>query len=70
MPKVFAFEVENNIRNVIREVLKPVIGQNEKVVLNITDLQQMFQELQINLGQLNKKLDSQISLTDQVKDAN
>ena len=58
MPKVFAFEVENNIRNVIREVLKPVIGQNEKLVLNITDLQQMFTELQINLGQLNKKLDS------------
>ncbi len=42
MPKVFAFEVENNIRNVMREVLKPVIGQNEKVVLNVTDLQQLF----------------------------
>ena len=39
MPRVFAFEVENNIRNVMREILKPVISQNEKAILNVTDLQ-------------------------------
>ena len=70
MPKVFAFEVENNIRMVMREILKPVIGQNEKVVLNINDLQALFSELQNSLKELNKKLDNQLSLTDQVKDAN
>ena len=38
MPKVFAFEVENNIRKGLQEILKPMMGQHERVVLNVTDL--------------------------------
>jgi hypothetical protein len=38
IPIVYAFEVENNIRKGLNEILKPMISQHERVVLNITDL--------------------------------
>ena len=57
MPRVFAFEVENNIRKSLNEILKPIINQHERVVLNVTDLQAIFKDVQYNINKLNKKLD-------------
>ncbi len=42
MPEVFAFEVENNIRVIITEIMQPIIlyaiRQHERVVMNVADL--------------------------------
>ena len=38
MPEIFAFEVENNIRVIITEIMQPIIRQHERVVMNVADL--------------------------------
>ena len=38
MPKVFAFEVENNIRSVMAKILKPLMDNYSKVTDNVADL--------------------------------
>lgn len=47
-----------------------MIGQHERVVLNVTDLQSILKDLEYQVNKLNKKLDLQIPLTEQIKDAN
>ena len=46
------------------------MGQHERVVLNVTDLQTILKDLEYQVNKLNKKLDLQIPLTEQIKDAN
>jgi hypothetical protein len=47
-----------------------MMGQHERVVLNVTDLQTILKDLEYQVNKLNKKLDLQIPLTDQIKEAN
>ena len=67
--KVFAFEVENNISKVLQTILKPIVVQHEKAVLNIVDLQSGFTDVLKNLDMVNRKLDSDTKMRDTVADA-
>ena len=66
---MFAFEVENNISKVLQTILKPIVVQHEKAVLNIVDLQSGFTDVLKNLDMVNRKLDSDTKMRDTVADA-
>ena len=57
MPKVFAFEVENNIRRVLAGLLKPVMDNYLKVNTNVADLNACFVEVKDSIGKVNRRLD-------------
>ena len=57
MPEVFAFEVENNIRVIITEIMQPIIRQHERVVMNVADLQTNYDDLAHSISKVNIKLD-------------
>ena len=60
MPKVFAFEVENNIRSSLAKILKPVMDNYSKVTENIADLNSCFQEVTKSVDVVNRKLDKEL----------
>ena len=68
LPKVYAFEVENNIRTVLLEILKPIITQHEKAVTNIAGLMDNYGDLVSGIERVNRKLDTDVVMRDIVKD--
>jgi len=68
MPMVWAFEIENNMRQAVQEVLKPIVQQNEKSAMNVADLQASFEDLLVSLERVNRKLDLEVRLRDLVTD--
>ena len=41
-----------------------MIGQHERVVLNVTDLHTILKDIQYQINKVNRKLDMQIPLTE------
>ena len=69
IPKVFAFEVENNIRGALQSILRPIVAQHEKAVLTIADLQTSFTDVVHQLEKVNRKLDQEAKMHDSVTEA-
>lgn len=68
MPKVFAFEVENNIRTVLAKILKPVMDNYSKVTENVGDLNECFGEVTRSIENVNRKLDKELQMNEKIDD--
>ena len=60
MPKVFAFEVENNMRQTMAKIMKPLMDNYSKVTENVADLNDVFGEVRISIENVNRKLDKEL----------
>lgn len=70
LPKVFAFEVESNIRRVLADILRPVMENVQRVNVNIADLSACFTEVTSSITRVNRRMDKELTLEDRVNDAN
>jgi len=70
LPKVFAFEVESNIRRVLAEILRPVMESVQRVNVNVADLSACFTEVTSSITRVNRRMDKELTLEDRVEDAN
>ena len=67
MPKVFAFEVENNIRTSIAKLLKPVMETYLKVTDNVADLNSSYSQVTRAIEKINIKIDKELQLNDKME---
>jgi len=58
MPKVFAFEIETNLRSLIEEVLEPIVLINKSNNTRIGHLEKVTKELDLENQNISMKLDS------------
>ena len=70
MPKVFAFEVENNIRQVLAGLLRPLMENYRKVNANVADLNTCFDDVSKSIEGVNRRLDRELALGERVEDTN
>lgn len=70
MPKVFAFEVENNIRRVLAGLLKPVMDNYRKINANVADLNTCFNDVSSSIEAVNRRLDRELALGERIEDTN
>lgn len=66
MPKVFAFEVENNIRTSIAKLLKPVMETYVRVTDNVADLNSCYGEVTRSIEKVNYKIDKELQLNEKI----
>lgn len=66
MPKVFAFEVENNIRTSIAKLLKPVMETYIRVTDNVADLNSCYGEVTRSIEKVNFKIDKELQLNEKI----
>ena len=70
MPKVFAFEVENNIQLGIKAILEPIVKQHEKLKQDMADSNEVFKRVDENIALVNARLDGELDMREMVKDTN
>lgn len=70
MPRVFAFEVENNIRTVLASLLKPVMDNYRKASANVADLNSCYKEVAKSIEGVNRRLDAELTMAHRVEEAN
>lgn len=70
MPKVFAFEVENNIVEAVKTILAPMFEQHAQLKADMADSNAAFKRVDENIGLVNARLDHELDMRDMVKDTN
>lgn len=68
MPKVFAYEVETNLRNAMSNLLKPIVKQHEQLKLNMSECNELNMQTSKEIRRLNKVIDLDVKMRDTVTD--
>ena len=66
MPKVFAFEVESNIRSAMSTLLKPIVKQHELLKVNMAECNELNEKTSKEIRRLNKVIDLDVKMRDVV----
>ena len=66
MPKVFAYEVESNLRQAMSTLLKPIVKQHELLKVNMAECNQLNEKTSKEIKRLNKVVDLDVKMRDVV----